>query len=90
MIWLVNQVRKSFVWVYQNYLVNLVRLKDIQLIVLMNMVFKSINVDTMVVKIQTTLDLKKDHIKVDIIKKVIQMKLRLNHLQVYGNLEISL
>ena len=48
MIWLVLNLRKYFAWVYQSYLVNHVRLKDIQLIVLISMVFKSINVDIMV------------------------------------------
>ena len=43
----------------------------------------------MVVKIQTSMDLEIELIEVDLINQVIQMKQRLNHLQVYTNLEIS-
>ena len=43
----------------------------------------------MVVKIQTSMDLEIELIEVDLINQVIQMNQRLNHLQVYTNLEIS-
>jgi hypothetical protein len=48
----------------------------------MNMVFKFINVDFMVDKIQTSMALEIELIEEVIINQVIQMRRKLNHLQV--------
>jgi hypothetical protein len=89
MIWQVLNQKRYSVWICLDKARSLVRLKGFQLIALMSMVFKYINVDFMVDKIQTSMDLEIELIEVDLISQVIQMKQRLNLLQVYTNLEIS-
>ena len=82
MIWLVLNLRRYSVWICQGCLVNLVKQKGFQLIALMNMVFKSINVDFMELKIQTSMALEIEQIEEGITSQVIQMRRRLNLLQV--------
>ena len=82
MIWQVLNLRRYSVWICQGCLVNLVKQKGFQLIALMNMVFKSINVDFMELKIQTSMALEIEQIEEVIINQVIQMRKRLNLLQV--------
>ena len=82
MIWLVLNLRRYSVWICQGCLVNLVKQKGFQLIALMNMVFKSINVDFMELKIQTSMALEIEQIEEGITSQVIQMRRRLKALQV--------
>ena len=82
MIWQVLNQRKYSVQVCQSYLESHVRQKDFQPIVLTSMDFKSINVDFMVDKIQTFMDLEIELIEEVIISQVIQMRRRLKALQV--------
>ena len=82
MIWLVLNLRRYSVWICQGCLVNLVKQKGFQLIALMNMVFKSINVDFMELKIQTSMALEIEQIEEVTINQVIQMRRRLKALQV--------
>jgi hypothetical protein len=82
MIWLVLNLRRYSVWICQGCLVNLVKQKGFQLIALMNMVFKSINVDFMELKIQTSMALEIEQIEEVTINQVIQMRKRLKVLQV--------
>jgi hypothetical protein len=82
MIWQVLNQRRYFVWICQDYLANLVKQKGFQLTSLMSMVFKFINVDSMVVRTQIFMALEIEPIEEDIINQVIQMRKRLNHLQV--------
>ena len=82
MLWQVLNLKRYFVLVCQNYLESHVRLKDFQPIVLTSMDFKSINVDFMVDKIQTSMDLGTEQIEEDITSQVIQMRRRLKALQV--------
>jgi len=81
-VWLDLKVKRYFVWIYQDYLANLVKQKGFQLISLISMVFKFINVDFMVVKIQTSMALEIEQIEVGLTSQDIQMRRRLNHLQV--------
>jgi hypothetical protein len=82
MIWQVLNQRRYSVQACQSYLESHVRLKDFQPIVLTSMDFKSINADFMVDKIQTSMDLGIEQIEEDITSQDIQMRKRLNHLQV--------
>ena len=82
MIWLVLNLRRYSVWICQGCLVNLVKQKGFQLIALMNMVFKSINVDFMELKIQTSMALEIEQTEEVTINQVIQMRKRLKVLQV--------
>ena len=82
MIWQDLNQRRSFVLVCQNYLESHVRLKDFQPIASMNMDSRFINVDFMVDKIQTSMDLEIELIEEDITSQVIQMRRRLKALQV--------
>ena len=82
MLWLVSRVRRYFVLVCLSYLESHVRLKVFQPIALTNMDFKFINVDSMVVRIQTSMDLGTEQIEEDITSQVIQMRRRLKVLQV--------
>jgi hypothetical protein len=82
MIWQVLNLRRYSVWICQGCLVNLVKLKDFQPIVSMNMDFKFINADFMELKIQTSMALEIEQIEEVIINQVIQMRKRLNPLQV--------
>jgi hypothetical protein len=82
MIWLVLNLRRYSVWICQGCLVNLVKQKGFQLIALMSMVFKSINVDFMELKIQTSMALEIEQIEEVTINQVIQMRKRLKVLQV--------
>lgn len=74
--------RRSFVLVCQSYQAKLVRQKDFQPIALTSMDFRSINVDFMVDKIQTSMDLGTEQIEEVITSQVIQMRRRLKALQV--------
>jgi len=82
MLWQDLNQRRYSVLVCQSYLESHVRQKDFQPIVLTSMDFKFINVDFMVDKIQTSMDLGTEQIEEDITSQVIQMRRRLNHLQV--------
>ena len=82
MIWLVLNLRRYSVWICQGCLVNLVKQRGFQLIALMNMVFKSINVDFMELKIQTSMALEIEQTEEVTINQVIQMRKRLKVLQV--------
>jgi hypothetical protein len=82
MIWQVLNLKKYFVLVCQSYLAKIVRLKGFLLIASMNMDFKSINADFMVVRIQTSMALEIEQIEVGLTSQDIQMRRRLNHLQV--------
>ena len=81
-VWLDSKVKRSFAWICQDYLANLVKQKGFQLTSLMSMVFKFINVDFMVDKIQTSMALEIEQIEVALTSQDIQMRRRLNHLQV--------
>jgi hypothetical protein len=82
MIWQVLNLKRYFVLVCQSYLAKIVRLKGFLLIASMNMDFKSINVDFMVDKIQTSMALEIEQIEEVITSQVIQMRRRLKALQV--------
>ena len=82
MIWQVLNQRRYFVWICQDCLANLVKQKGFQLTSLMSMVFKFINVDSMVVRTQIFMALEIEPIEEDIINQVIQMRIRLKALQV--------
>ena len=82
MIWQVLNLKRYFVLVCQSYLAKIVRLKGFLLIASMNMDFKSINADFMVVRIQTSMALEIEQIEEDITSQVIQMRKRLKALQV--------
>ena len=82
MIWQDLNLRKYFVWICQDYLKNLVKQKAFQPIASMNMDFRSINADFMVVRIQTSMALEIEQIEEGITNQVIQMRRRLNLLQV--------
>jgi len=82
MLWQDLKVKRYFVWICQDYLANLVKQKGFQLTSLMSMVFKFINVGFMVVKIQTSMALEIELIEVGLTSQDIQMRRRLNHLQV--------
>ena len=82
MIWLDLNLKRSIAWVFQSYLANLVRLKDFQLIHLINMVFKFLNADTMVAKIVIGMASGIEQIEEVITNQVIQMRKRLKALQV--------
>jgi len=82
MIWQVLNLRRYSVWICQGCLVNLVKLKDFLLTVLTSMDFKFINADFMELKIQTSMALEIEQIEEVIINQVIQMRKKLNPLQV--------
>jgi hypothetical protein len=82
MLWQDLKVKRYFVWVYQGYLVNLVRLKDFLLISLTNITYKFLNVGTMGRRTQIFMASEIEQIEVGLISQVIQMRKRLNHLQV--------
>jgi len=82
MIWQDLNLKRYFVLVCQSYQESHVRLKDFQPTVLTSMDFKSINADFMVDKIQTSMALEIEKIEEVIISQVIQMRRRLNLLQV--------
>jgi L-fucose mutarotase/ribose pyranase (RbsD/FucU family) len=82
MIWLDLNLKRSIAWVSQSYLANLVRLKDFQLIHLINMVFKFLNADTMVAKTVIFMASGIEQIEEVITSQVIQMIKRLKALQV--------
>ena len=81
-MWLDLKVKRYSVWICQDYLANLVKQKAFQLTSLMSMVFKFINVDFMVHRIQTSMALEIEQIEVGLTSQDIQMRRRLNHLQV--------
>jgi len=82
MIWQVLNLKRYSVQVCQSYLESHVRLKGFQPIALTSMDFKSINVDFMVDKIQTSMALEIEQIEEGTTSQVIQMRRRLNLLQV--------
>jgi len=82
MIWQVLNLKRYFVLVYQSYLAKIVRLKGFLLIASMNMDFKYINADFMVVRIQTSMALEIEQIEEATTSQVIQMRRRLKALQV--------
>jgi len=82
MLWQVSNLKRYSVWICQDYLANLVKQKGFQLTSLMSMVFKFINVGFMVVKIQTSMVSEIEQIEVGLTSQDIQMRRRLNHLQV--------
>jgi len=82
MLWQVLNLKRYSVWICQDYLANLVKQKAFQLISLINKVFRFINVDFMVHKIQTSMALEIEQIEVGLTSQDIQMRRRLNHLQV--------
>jgi len=82
MIWQDSNLKRYSVLVCQSYQAKIVKLKDFLLIASMNMDFKSINVDFMVDKIQTSMDLGTEQIEEGITSQVIQMRRRLKALQV--------
>jgi hypothetical protein len=82
MLWQVSNLKKYSVWICQDYLANLVRQKVFLPIALISKAFRFINVDFMVVKTQIFMGLGTELIEEDITSQVIQMRKRLNHLQV--------
>jgi hypothetical protein len=82
MIWQDLNLKRYSVQVCQSYLESHVRQKGFQPIALTSMDFRSINVDFMVVRIQTSMDLGIELIEEVIISQVIQMRRRLKALQV--------
>ena len=82
MIWLDLNLRKYFVWICQGYQENLVKQKGFLPIASMNMDFRFINADFMVVRIQTFMALGIELIEEVITNQVIQMRRRLKALQV--------
>jgi hypothetical protein len=82
MLWQVLNLKRYSAWICQDYLANLVKQKGFQLTSLMSMVFKFINADFMVVRIQTSMALGIEPIEVGLTSQDIQMRKRLNHLQV--------
>ena len=81
-VWLDLKVKRYSAWICQGYLANLVKQKGFQLTSLMSMVFKFINVGFMVDRIQTSMALGIEQIEVGLTSQDIQMRRRLNHLQV--------
>jgi hypothetical protein len=82
MIWQDLNLKRYSVQVCQSYQGSHVRLRDFQPIVLTSMDFKSINADFMVDKIQIFMALEIEQIEEGITSQVIQMRKRLNLLQV--------
>jgi len=82
MLWQDLNLRRYFVWICQDYLANLVKQKGFQLISLISKVFRFINVGFMVDRIQTSMVLGIELIEVGLTSQDIQMRKRLNHLQV--------
>jgi hypothetical protein len=82
MLWQDLNQRRYSVLVCQSYQAKIVKLRDFLLTASMNMDFKSINVDFMVDKIQTSMDLGTELIEEGITSQVIQMRRRLKALQV--------
>jgi hypothetical protein len=82
MLWQVLNLRKYFVWICQGYQANLVKQKGFLPIVSMSMAFKFTSVAFMVVRIQIFMALEIEQIEEGITSQVIQMRRRLNLLQV--------
>jgi len=82
MLWQDLNQRRYSVWICQDYLANLVKQKAFQLISLINKVFRFINADFMELRIQTSMALGIEQIEVGLTSQDIQMRRRLNHLQV--------
>jgi len=66
-VWLVLNLKRSFVLAYQNYQGKIVKPKDFQLTSLISMVSKFINVDFMVHRTQTSMALEIEQIEVGLI-----------------------
>jgi hypothetical protein len=82
MIWLDLNLRRSFAWVFQSSPESHVRLKDSQLIALINTTYRFLNAGTTARRTPRFSALEIELIEEDIINQVIQMKKRLNLLQV--------
>ena len=82
MIWQDLNLKRYSVQACLSYLESHVKPKGFQPIALTNMDFRFINVDFMVDKIQTSMDLGIELIEEDITSQVIQMRRRLKALQV--------
>jgi len=82
MIWQDLNLKRYSVQACLSYLESHVRQKGFQPIASMNMDFRFINVDFMVDKIQTSMDLEIEQIEEVTISQVIQMRKRLKALQV--------
>jgi hypothetical protein len=82
MLWQVLNLKRYSVQACQSYLESHVRQKGFQPIALTNMDSRFINVDFMVDKIQTSMDLGIEQIEEGITSQVIQMRRRLKALQV--------
>jgi len=82
MIWQVSNLKRYSVWICQDYLANHVKQKAFLLISLISKVFKFINVDFMELRTQTSMALEIERIEVGLTNQVIQMRRRLNLLQV--------
>ena len=82
MLWQVLNLRRYFAWICQGYQANLVKQKGFLPIASMNMDFRFINADFMVDRIQTFMALEIEQIEEGITSQVIQMRRRLNLLQV--------
>ena len=82
MIWQDSNLKRYSVLVCQSYLESHVRRKGFQPIALTSMDSRFINVDFMVDKIQTSMDLGTEQIEEGITSQVIQMRRRLKALQV--------
>jgi len=81
-VWLDSKVKRYSAWICQDYLVNLVKQKVFLQISLISKEFRFINVGFMVHRIQTSMDLEIEQIEVGLTSQVIQMRRRLNLLQV--------
>jgi len=82
MLWQVLNLKRYSVWICQDYLANLVKQKGFQLTSLMSMVFKFINVGFMELRTQISMALEIERIEVVLTSQDIQMRRRLNLLQV--------
>jgi len=81
-VWLDLKVKRYSVWICQDYLANLVKQKGFLPISLISKEFRFINVGFMVHRIQTSMASEIERIEVGLTSQDIQMRRRLNHLQV--------
>ena len=81
-VWLDLKAKRYSVWVYLDCLANHVRLKDFLLINLTNITYKFLNVGTMGRRTQIFMALEIELTEVGLTSQDIQMRRRLNHLQV--------
>jgi hypothetical protein len=81
-VWLDLKVKRYSAWICQDYLANHVKQKGFLLISLISKAFKFINADFMVHRTQIFMALEIEQTEVGLISQVIQMRRRLNLLQV--------